>query len=75
MISEQKILDALDHSNDGYYCDFLPLNHPYTYLSDTQLNLFRSDEDLEIAVEILGCNPQGGRIELNSYYHGNCLIH
>ena len=74
MISEQQVLDALDHSNDGYYCNFLPLNHPYTYLIDARLNLFRSDEDWAIAAEILGYNPRGGRIELNIYYHGNCLI-
>lgn len=74
MILEQHILDALDHSNDGYYCNFLPLNHPYTYLIDTRLNLFRSDEDWAIAAEILGYNPRGGRIELNIYYHGNCLV-
>lgn len=74
MISEQHILDALDHSNDGYYCNFLPLNHPYTYLIDTRLNLFRSEGDWAIAAEILGYNPRGGRIELNIYYHGNCLF-
>lgn len=74
MISQQQILDALDHSNDGYYCDFLPLNHPYTYLIDTRLNLFRSDKDWAIAAEILGYSPRGGRIELNIYYHGNCLV-
>lgn len=74
MIPEQHILDALDHSNDSYYCNFLPLNHPYTCLIDTRLNLFRSDEDWAIAAEILGYNPRGGRIELNIYYHGNCLV-
>ena len=74
MISEQQVLDALDYSNDGYYCNFLPLNHPYTYLIDARLNLFRSDKDWAIAAEILGYNPRGGRIELNIYYHGNCLI-
>ncbi|OGX87765.1 hypothetical protein BEN47_01010 [Hymenobacter lapidarius] len=50
------------------------LNHPYTYLIDTRLNLFRSDEDWAIAAEIVGYNPRGGGIELNIYYHGNCLI-
>lgn len=74
MIPEQHILDALDHSNDSYYCNFLPLNHPYTCLIDTRLNLFRSDEDWAIAAEILGYNPRGGRIELNIYYHGNFLV-
>jgi hypothetical protein len=71
---EQEILTALDHSNDGYYCDFIPLNHPYSYLIDTRLNLFQSDGEWAIAAEILGYNPRGGRIELNIFYYGNCLI-
>ncbi|WP_426060026.1 DUF7003 family protein [Hymenobacter sp. B1770] len=74
MISEQQILDALDHSNDGYYSDFIPLNHPYSYLIDTRLNLFRSENEWAIAAEVLGYNPRGGRIELNIFYYGNCLI-
>lgn len=74
MISEQIILDTLDHSNDGYYCDFIPLNHPYSYLIDTRLNLFRNDEEWAIAAEILGYNPRGGWIDLLVFYYGNCLI-
>ena len=74
MISEQQILNALDHSNDGYYCDFIPLNHPYSYLIDTRLNVFRSETEWAILAEILGYNPRGGRIELNIFYYGNCLI-
>ncbi|GAB3848261.1 hypothetical protein GCM10028822_10860 [Hymenobacter terrigena] len=74
MISEQEILDSLDHSNDGVYYDFIPLNHPYSYLIDTRLNLFRSENEWAIAAEILGYYPRGGRIELNIYYYGNCLI-
>ena len=74
MISERQILDALDHSNDGFYCDFIPLNHPYSYLIDTRLNLFRNEKEWAIAAEILGYNPRGSRIELNIFYYGNCLI-
>ncbi|UOQ67871.1 DUF7003 family protein [Hymenobacter volaticus] len=74
MISEQQILDALDHSNDGYYCSFLPLNAGYSYLIVTRLNLFRSEDEWAIAAEIVGFNPRGGWIDLSIYYHGNCLI-
>ncbi|MDO7847241.1 hypothetical protein Q5H92_12790 [Hymenobacter sp. M29] len=74
MILEQKILNSLDHANDGYYCNFIPLNHPYSYLIDTRLNVFRGDGQWAIAAEILGYNPRGSRIELNIFYYGNCLI-
>ncbi|MCB2407767.1 DUF7003 family protein [Hymenobacter lucidus] len=74
MLSEQEILRTLDHANDGYYCHFIPLNHPYNYLIDTRLNLFRSENEWAIAAEILSFPPRGGFIELNIYYYGNCLI-
>lgn len=74
MISQQQILNTLDHANDGFYCDFIPLNHSYSHLIDTRLNLFRSGKERAIAAETLGYNPRGGRIELNIYYYGKCLI-
>ncbi|TGE29080.1 DUF7003 family protein [Hymenobacter metallicola] len=74
MISEQDVLTALDHANDGYYCHFISLNHPYVYLIDTRLSLFRSGDEWAIAAEILGFPPRGGFIELNIYYYGNCLV-
>jgi hypothetical protein len=74
MITTQEILSALDYANDGYYCSFIPLNHPYSYLIDTRLNLFSSNNDWVIVAEILGYNPRGGRIELQICYYGNCLI-
>ena len=71
---EQDILTALDHSNDGYYCHFIPLNHPYVYLKDTRLNLFCDGNSWAIAAEILSYPPRGGQIELQVFYYGNCLI-
>ena len=71
---EQDILTALDHSNDGYYCHFIRLNHPYVYLIDTRLNLFCDGNSWAIAAEILGYPPRGGQIELQVFYYGNCLI-
>lgn len=74
MLSDQETLHTLDHSNDGYYSRFIPLNHPYCYLLDTRLNLFRSQDGWAIAAEILGYSPRGGSIELQIFYYGNCLI-
>ena len=75
MPSTQEILRVLDHANDGYYSSFIPLNHPYSYLIDTRLNLFRSADEWAIVAEILGYNPRGGQIELLIFYYGNCLVH
>ena len=74
MITESDILTALDHSNDGYYCNFVPLNHPYSYIIDSRLNLFRAQDEWAIAAETFGYNPRGGWIELTISYYGNCLI-
>jgi hypothetical protein len=27
-MTEEDILNTLDHSNDGYYCSFVELGHP-----------------------------------------------
>lgn len=74
MTTEQAILRTLDHANDGYYCHFIPLNHPYSYLIDTRLNLFRCEKEWAVVAEILGYNPRGGYIELQLFCYGNCLI-
>lgn len=72
---EQDILNTLDRSNrDGLYTWFIPLGHPYSYLIDCRLNIFRSASgEWAIAAERLGFNPRGGYIELEIYYYGNCL--
>ncbi|MGX7686033.1 DUF7003 family protein [Flectobacillus sp. BAB-3569] len=73
-MTEEDILNTLDHSNDGYYCSFVELGHPYSYLLDTRLNVFRGDNDhWAIAVERLGYNPRAGAIVLDINYYGNCL--
>ena len=35
----QDVLTALNHSNDGYYYHFTPLNHPCVHLINKRLNL------------------------------------
>ncbi|WP_116789119.1 DUF7003 family protein [Flavobacterium psychrotrophum] len=74
-IPEHNILNALDYSNtDGLYTQFIPLGHPYCYLIDCRLNIFRSDNgEWAIAAEKLGYNPRSGYVELEIYYYGNCL--
>ncbi|MFI5139486.1 MAG: DUF7003 family protein [Sphingobacteriales bacterium] len=76
MLSEEEILTTLDHSNSrSFYSNFTALGHPYSYLIDCRLNIFRGDQDRwAIAIERLGYNPRGGIIELEIDYFGNCLI-
>src|SRR5690606_21151364 len=75
MISEKEVLNALDYSYDGYYCEFVQLGHGYSYLIDSRLNVFRNDKgQWAIALERLGYNPRAGAVILQIYYFGNCLI-
>jgi len=74
-MTEEKILNTLDNSNDGYYCSFVELGHVYSYLIDTRLNVFVNDHNQwAIAVERLGYNPRAGTILLEIHYYGNCLV-
>ncbi|MDJ1498579.1 hypothetical protein QNI19_36935 [Cytophagaceae bacterium DM2B3-1] len=74
-MTEQEILDKLDNSSIEYYGSFVELGHPYSFLLDTRLNVFRGDNDRwAIAVEKLGYNPRAGCILLEIHYYGNCLI-
>ena len=74
-MTEQEILNALDNSNDGYYCSFVELGHVYSYLIDTRLNVFTSSKnEWVIAIERLGYNPRADAIILDINYFGNCLI-
>jgi hypothetical protein len=76
MLSEEEILSTLDYSNSrGYYAHFTALGHPYSYLIDCRLNVFRKDNGRwAIAIERLGYNPRGGMIDLEIDYFGNCLV-
>lgn len=73
-MTEEKILNTLDNCNDGYYCSFVDLGNVYSYLIDTRLNVFRSDNDgWAIAIERLGYNPRAEAIILDINYFGNCF--
>ena len=76
MIPEPQILDTIDNANrGGYYCHFVWLSDPYSYLIDCRLNVFRNDDDKwAVAIERLGYNPRAGDINLQIFYYGNCLI-
>jgi len=76
MLSEDEILSTLDNSNRlGDYSHFIGLGHPYSYLIDCRLNIFRGENDRWAAAsERLGYNPRAGGIELQIDYFGNCLI-
>lgn len=72
---EQDILNALDNCHNGYYSSFVQLGHPYSYLIDSRVNVFRNNEEKwAIAVERLGDNPRAGGVVLQIYYFGNCLV-
>ncbi|WP_408733634.1 DUF7003 family protein [Mucilaginibacter sp.] len=55
MLSEEEIITKLDYSNSsGYYSQFTSLGHPYSYLIDCRLNVFRGDKyQWAIAIERL----------------------
>ncbi|QNF33354.1 hypothetical protein HUW51_11715 [Adhaeribacter swui] len=73
-MTEEEILNTLNHSNDGYYCSFVELGHVYSYLIDCRLNVFcANDGRWAIAIERLGYNPRAGAIILDINYYGNCL--
>ena len=75
MLTGKDILETLDYIHkQGYYCPFIDLGHPYSYLIDCRLNVFRGeDERWAIVAERLGYNPRGGAILLEIFYFGNCL--
>jgi len=71
LLTEDQILNTLDGSGDG---SFISLGHPYSYLIDVRINVFRSDnQEWAIAIERLGYNPRAGAIVLEIFYYGNCL--
>jgi hypothetical protein len=72
-MTQDQILSALDNYKSGYYCHFIDLGHPYSYLIDCRLNVFLGGKNWAIAVERLGYNPRAGRIVLQIFYFGNCL--
>ena len=76
MLTIKEILKHLDATYTfGDYYQFIQLGHPYSYLIDSRLNIFKGDNDQwAIAAERLGYNERGGEIELEIYYYGNCLI-
>jgi len=74
MLTENQILFKLDNFRFGYYCQFLDLGNPSSFLIDCRLNVFLGDEDKwAIVGERLGYSQQAGYISLDICYHGNCL--
>lgn len=74
MVTTQEILSILDNSADNGSAGFVSLGHPYSYLIDCRLNIFRGTGDKwAIAVERTSYNPRAGRILLDINYYGNCL--
>jgi hypothetical protein len=67
-----EILDTLDHCDDESSFNFITLNHPYVYLIDSRLNIYRNGNGKwAIVSEVLGYNPRGSIISLELRYFGN----
>jgi hypothetical protein len=75
MLTATEILSTLDNCYENDFWYFITLNHPYVYLIDSRVNIFRGKSDRwAVAAEVLGYNPRGGLISLEIFYFGNCLI-
>jgi len=73
-LTTTEILYTLDHCDDETPFNFITLNHPYVYLIDSRLNVYRNYAGKwAIVSEVLGFNPRGGVISLELYYLGNCI--
>lgn len=73
-LSETEILETLDNSAKDGAAGFVSLGHPYSYLIDCRVNLFKGSGDRwAIAIERLGYNPRAGFVLLEINYYGNCL--
>jgi len=75
MLTSADVITTLDNCHQNPYCNFITLGHPYSYLVDCRLNIFRGDDDRwAVAGEVLGYNPRGGIVDLEVFYFGNCLV-
>lgn len=74
MLTEEHILNQLDNFKFGVYCRFIDLGHPYSYLINSRLNVFKDNgTNWAIVAERAGYNPRGGGILTDIFYFGNCL--
>jgi hypothetical protein len=75
MLTKEKVLSTLDNCDEHEPFNFINLGHPYVYLIDSRLNIFRNNNDKwAIVSEVLGCNTRGYAVTLEIRYFGNCLI-
>jgi hypothetical protein len=77
MLSTTEILSTLDNCDETDSFNFINLGHPYVYLIDSRINVFRNNLDKwAIASEVLGYNTRGWdyAVTLEIRYFGNCLI-
>lgn len=74
VLSEESVLNALDHSIDGDYDNFIDLGHGYFELANCRLTLFKDDQQWAMVFEKFGYNARAGApIEVEIAYFGNCL--
>lgn len=77
MLTKEQILSTLDNCDEHEPFNFINLGHPYVYLIDSRLNIFRNDfNKWAIVSEVLGYDTRGWgyAVTLEIRYFGNCLI-
>ncbi|MHA4808987.1 DUF7003 family protein [Flavitalea flava] len=74
---KNNILTTLDNCDQDSAFHFINLEHPYVYLADCRLHLFRDEAgQWAIVSEVLGYNTRGAgwAVSLEIRYFGNCLL-
>src|SRR3569623_662125 len=73
MLTEEEVLLTLEDCFHGY-CHSITLSHPYVYLIDSRLNIFRDGDDRwAVVTEGLGYDSRADMLSLDLTYFGNCL--
>jgi hypothetical protein len=76
-MTKTDILTTLDQCDQDEAFHFITLEHPYVYLIDARINVFRNKSgQWAIVSELLGYNTRGAgwALSLEIRYFGNCLI-
>ncbi len=76
MLTTTEILTTLDNCDKIESFNFINLGHPYVYLIDSRINVFRNNSGKwAIVSEVLGYNTRGYgyAVTLEIRYFGNCL--
>ena len=74
-ITSKAILESLDSSIEGDYCDFIDLGHGYFELANCRITLFKNGDKWAMVFEKIGYNARAGQpVSIEISYFGNCLV-